>query len=266
MAYVAESSDRVARPLSRPHPSGARPPAVAGGRLPRHVAVIMDGNGRWALGRGLPRTAGHEAGVSAIVEAVDGALEIGLRQFSVFAFSTENWQRDAGEVACVLRVIRQLLLDNGETWCAQGIRIRWSGRRDRLTEPLAGTLREYEQRTSHNERMSLTVCVDYGSRDELVAAAAQLCEEVQAGTLSPADVTNAEFARRLFHPDLLDVDLVIRTSGEQRLSNFLLWQSAYAELFFTDVLWPDFDRQDLWRAIEGYSSRTRRFGAAREAR
>jgi len=265
MAYVGESGSRVARPLTEPHPSGARPPVVAAERLPRHVAVIMDGNGRWALGRGLPRSAGHEAGVSAIVEAVDGALEIGLRQISVFAFSTENWQRDPGEVECVLRVIRQLLLDHGESWFARGVRIRWSGRRDRLTEPLAGTLREYERRTRDNAGMSLTVCVDYGSRDELVAAAAQLCEEVRAGTLAPADVTDAEFGRRLFHPDLFDVDLVIRTSGEQRLSNFLLWQSAYAELFFTDVLWPDFDRRDLWRAIEGYASRTRRFGAARAA-
>jgi undecaprenyl diphosphate synthase len=234
-------------------------------QLPGHVAVIMDGNGRWAQGRGLPRTAGHRAGVRGILEVVDGSLEIGLGQITVFAFSTENWDRDPREVACVLDVIHRLLLDNGERWCGQGIRIRWSGRRDRLTEPLAGALRTYEELTRDNDQMTLTVCVDYGSRNELSSAAAKLCEEVLAGTLAPADVTDAVFGQRLFHPDLPDVDLLIRTSGEQRLSNFLLWQSAYAELFFTDVLWPDFDRRDLWCAVERYATRDRRFGAVREA-
>ncbi len=248
-----------------PHPSGACPPPIAAGRLPRHVAVIMDGNGRWAQRRGLSRTAGHRAGVRSIVDVVEGALEIGLRQISIFAFSTENWGRDPDEVACILEVIRHLLLDSGDGWHSQGVRIRWSGRRDRLTEPLAATLQAYEEQTAQNDTMTLTVCVDYGSRDELAAAASRLCEEVLAGTLVPAEVTALVFGQRLFQPDLPDVDLVIRTSGEQRLSNFLLWQCAYAELFFTEVLWPDFDRRDLWCAIEGYATRARRFGAIREA-
>jgi len=266
VTQVGASRKRQAgRRLPIPHPSGACAPAVAAGRLPRHVAVIMDGNGRWALRRGLPRTAGHLAGVRSIVDVVEGSLEIGLRQISIFAFSTENWGRDPVEVACVLEAIHRLLLDHGDGWCAQGVRIRWSGRRDRLSEPLADTLRAYEEKTRRNDTMTLTVCVDYGSRDELAGAAARLCEEVLAGTLMPADVTDQLFGQRLFHPDLPDVDLLIRTSGEQRLSNFLLWQCAYAELFFTDVLWPDFDRRDLWCAIEGYTARTRRFGAVREA-
>jgi undecaprenyl diphosphate synthase len=224
----------------------------------------MDGNGRWALRRGLARTDGHWAGVASILDVVDGSLEIGLKQISIFAFSTENWRRDPGEVECVMEVIHRLLLDHGEALHEKSVQIRWSGRRDRLTGPIARVLPEYEQRTQDNDRLVLTVCLDYGSRDELVAAA-RLCPEVRSGALDPADVTDEVFGRRLFQPDLADVDLVIRTSGEQRLSNFLLWQSAYAELYFTDVLWPDFDRLDLWSAIEGFAARTRRFGTVLEA-
>jgi undecaprenyl pyrophosphate synthase len=211
--------------------------------IPRHVAIIMDGNGRWAEARDLPRTAGHEAGERALFDVVEGALEAGVRYLSVYAFSTENWSRPPEEVEFLLNFNRILLRQRRDDLDARGVRIRRIGRRERVPE---GVLKEFdaaEAMTAGNTRMDLLVCFNYGGRAELEDAA-----------------TSGSIADNLYAPDVPDVDLLIRTSGEMRLSNFLLWQSAYAELYFTDALWPDFDRHSLFDALEDYAGRERRYG------
>ncbi|WP_228447513.1 polyprenyl diphosphate synthase [Streptomyces paludis] len=242
-----------------PCPGGA-PPAIPVGRLPGHVAVVLDGNGRWAAGRGLPRTEGHRAGAGAVLDTVDGALQLGLRHLSLFAFSTENWRRDEKEVGEVLRLIGAFVADHGERLDRQGVRVSWSGGRGRMGARLLGHLDAIAARTADNTRLELTIWLNYGARDELWRAARELARESVAGRVDPAEIDARTFARYLYRPDLPDVDLFIRTSGEQRLSNFLLWQSAYAELLFTETLWPDFGHRDLWAAAVAYSERDRRFG------
>jgi undecaprenyl diphosphate synthase len=213
-------------------------------RLPRHVAIIMDGNGRWAEQRGLQRSFGHEAGERALFDVVEGALEAGVRYLSVYAFSTENWNRPKGEVEFLLGFNRLLLRQRRDDMNERGVRIRRIGRADPVPQDVLDEFAAAEEVTKANERLDLLVHFNYGGRAELEDAAA-------AGSIP----------ENLYAPDLPDVDLLIRTSGEMRLSNFLLWQSAYAELYFTDTLWPDFDRHALWAAIEDYASRDRRFGA-----
>ncbi|MDP9232993.1 MAG: polyprenyl diphosphate synthase [Actinomycetota bacterium] len=213
------------------------------GRVPAHVAIIMDGNGRWAEQRGLPRTKGHEAGERALFDVVEGALEVGVRYLSIFAFSTENWARPDDEVEFLLAFDRSRLRMRRDDLKTRGIRIRRIGRRDGVPDDVLEEFDAAEQATSANSRLDLLVCFNYGGRAELEDAAA-------AGSL----------ADHLYAPDAPDVDLLIRTSGERRLSNFLLWQSAYAELYFTDTLWPDFKREGLFGAIKDYASRERRFG------
>ncbi|NUR26499.1 MAG: di-trans,poly-cis-decaprenylcistransferase [Catenulispora sp.] len=237
----------------------------ASGSSPRHVAVIMDGNGRWAERRGLPRGAGHQAGVLSLVEVVAAATDARLSHLTLFAFSTENWRREPEEVETVLEAIRQVARDNAHHWHRSRVRFRWTGRLDRLPAPVAGQLLDLQSLTASNDGMTLTLCVDYGARDELAAAAARLCRDVAAGRLDPEDVCVETLGARLDHPQTPDVDLVIRTSGEQRLSNFLLWQSAYAELWFTDVLWPDFGRHEFGVALAAFGRRDRRFGGAEPA-
>lgn len=237
----------------------ARPPS------PRHVAVIMDGNGRWAERRGLPRAAGHHAGVASLVEVVAGAVAAGLSHLTLFAFSTENWRRDRGEVRAVLEEIRQVACAKARDWHRDGVRFRWAGRLDRLPAPVSAQLQELQRLTAANDGLVLTLCVDYGARDELALAAARLCRDAAAGRLDPEDVCAEMLGACLDHPQTPDVDLVIRTSGEQRLSNFLLWQSAYAELWFTDVLWPDFGRREFVAALAAFGGRDRRFGSAESA-
>ncbi|MFJ2116069.1 MULTISPECIES: polyprenyl diphosphate synthase [unclassified Streptomyces] len=236
------------------------PPPIPEGRLPGHVAVVLDGNGRWATGRGLPRTEGHRAGVGAVLDTVDGALQLGLRHLSLFAFSTENWRRNPPEVAEVMRLIGVFVTEHGEWLDRQGVRVSWSGGRGRMATALLGRLDAIEARTSGNSRLEMTVWLNYGGRDELWQAARRLAADSAAGRIDPDLIDARTFAGYLYRPDLPDVDLFIRTSGEQRLSNFLLWQSAYAELLFTETLWPDFDRHDLWAAAVAYSRRDRRFG------
>ena len=211
--------------------------------VPRHVAVIMDGNGRWAEGRGLPRTQGHEAGERALFDVVEGALEAGIGYLSVYAFSTENWARPADEVGFLLNFNRVLLRKRREDLHARGVRIRRIGRREGLPQDVLDEFDAAERLTAADERMHLLVCFNYGGRTELEDAA-------RAGSIP----------ENLYAPDAPDVDLLIRTSGEKRLSNFLLWQSAYAELYFTDTLWPDFDRRSLFDALADYAARNRRFG------
>ncbi|HEX2239713.1 MAG TPA: polyprenyl diphosphate synthase [Actinomycetota bacterium] len=209
----------------------------------RHVAIIMDGNGRWAEQRNLPRTKGHEAGERALFDVVEGALEAGIRYLSVFAFSTENWSRPDEEVDFLLGFNRSLLRQRRDELHQRGVKIRRIGRVEPVPQDVLDEFADAEELTAANERLDLLVCFNYGGRAELEDAAA-------AGPI----------AQNLYAPDVPDVDLLIRTSGEMRLSNFLLWQSAYAELYFTETLWPDFDRHALFAALNDYAARERRFG------
>ena len=245
-----------------PHPSGIRPPQMPPGSVPRHVAIVMDGNGRWAKERGLPRTAGHEAGEAALFDVVHGALEIGVRWLSVYAFSTENWKRSPDEVKFLMGFNRETVRQRRDEVHSLGIRMRWAGRRPRLWKSVIEEIEVAEQMTRNNDRMNLVMCINYGGRAEIADAARSLAELVRAGRLDPKDIDEDLFASQLDEPDMPDVDLFLRSSGEQRTSNFLLWQSAYAELVFIDTLWPDVDRRHLWWAIEEYARRDRRYGGA----
>jgi undecaprenyl diphosphate synthase len=249
------------RPPS-PHPSGATPPPVPAELVPRHVAIVMDGNGRWAKERGLPRTAGHEAGESALFDVVEGAIELGVRWVSAYAFSTENWKRSPDEVRFLMGFNRDVIRRRRDEMHELGVRVRWAGRRARLWRSVVRELEEAEELTRGNDVCTLTMCVNYGGRAEIADAARALALDVAAGRLDPARVDERVLTRYLDEPDMPDVDLFLRTSGEQRTSNFLLWQSAYAEMVFVPELWPDVDRRVLWRACEDYARRDRRYGGA----
>ncbi len=249
------------RPPS-PHPSGAVAPAVPRELVPRHVAIVMDGNGRWAKDRGLPRTAGHEAGESSLFDVVEGAIELGVGWVSAYAFSTENWKRSPDEVRFLMGFNRDVIRRRRDEMHALGVRVRWAGRRPRLWRSVVRELEEAEELTKDNDVCTLTMCVNYGGRAEIADAARALAYDVAAGRLDPARVDERVLARYLDEPEMPDVDLFLRTSGEQRTSNFLLWQSAYAELVFLDTLWPDVDRRHLWQAVEQYAARDRRYGGA----
>ncbi|MFD1859778.1 isoprenyl transferase [Aeromicrobium camelliae] len=246
----------------RPHPSGARPPHLAPDQVPAHVAIVMDGNGRWAKQRGLPRTAGHEMGEAALFDVVEGAIEIGVKAVSAYAFSTENWKRSPDEVRFLMGFNRDVIRRRRDEMHELGVRVRWAGRRPRLWRSVIRELEIAEEMTRHNTVMTLTMCVNYGGRAEIADAAAALARDVKAGRVDPDRITETTFARYLDEPWMPDVDLFWRTSGEQRTSNFLLWQSAYAEMVFSDIAWPDVDRRALWAAVEEYAARQRRFGSA----
>lgn len=252
----------VSWPDPPPHPSGARPPAIPANLVPRHVAIVMDGNGRWANRRGLPRTEGHRAGEAALMDVLFGAMELGVQVVSAYAFSTENWRRSPEEVRFLMGFNKDVIRRRRNELGQYGVRIRWAGRRPRLWRSVISQLEDAEQFTSTNDRLTLQFCVNYGGRAEVVDAARRIAELAAAGNLDPAKLDEKTFAKYLDEPGLPDVDLFLRTSGEQRTSNFLLWQSAYAELMFFDTPWPDFDRRHLWAACESYASRDRRFGAA----
>ncbi|MGH3320599.1 MAG: isoprenyl transferase [Streptosporangiaceae bacterium] len=252
---------RPVRPPS-PHPSGARPPDIPGDLLPRHVAIVMDGNGRWAKARGLPRTEGHRQGESSLYDVVEGAIELGVKYVSAYAFSTENWRRSPDEVRFLMGFNRDVIRRRRDDMHAMGVRVRWAGRRPRLWRSVIRELEKAEALTRDNDVLTLTMCVNYGGRAEILDAVTAIAHDAAAGRLRTDKITERTFARYLDEPDLPDVDLFVRSSGEQRISNFLLWQSAYAEMVFIDTLWPDFDRIDLWRACEIYASRDRRYGGA----
>jgi len=245
-----------------PHPSGATPPSLPPEHIPKHVAIVMDGNGRWAKARGLPRTAGHERGEAVLIEVVAGAIEAGVTHVSAYAFSTENWRRSPDEVRFLLGFSRDVIRARRELLHSWGVRIRWAGRRPRLWKSVIKELETSERLTKHNKVLTLTMCINYGGRAEIADAARAIAEEAVAGRIDPAHVTERTVAAHLDEPDLPDVDLFIRTSGEMRTSNFLPWQAAYAEYVFLDEYWPDIDRRHLWRAIEEYARRSRRFGGA----
>jgi len=252
---------RAVRPPT-PHPSGARPPAVPRNLVPRHVAVVMDGNGRWAAQRGLPRTAGHEQGEHSLCDVGEGAIEVGGKAIAASAFSTENWTRSAEEVRFLMGFNRDVIRRRRDEMHALGVRVRWAGRAPRLWRSVIKELQVAEQMTAGNEVLTLTMCVNYGGRSEIADAARSIARDVAAGRLKADRVDEKVFARHLYVPELPAADLVWRTSGEQRLSNFMLWQAAYSEMVFTDVFWPDVDRRHLWAAIETYARRNRRYGGA----
>jgi len=235
-------------------------------RIPRHVAVVMDGNGRWARQRGLKRTQGHEAGEDALFEAVEGALELGIGYLTVYAFSTENWRRPIDEVRFLMNFNESILLRRRQELHERGVRIRFSGRRGgRVPSRVLRRMDESEELTRKNRKMTLVIALNYGGRAELADAARSIAREVAEGRLDPDKVDEKSLARHLYLPDVPDPDLLIRTSGEYRLSNYLLWQLAYAELYFTDVLWPDFKRDHLYEAVKAYQTRDRRFGGLNDA-
>ncbi len=254
-------SARTFRP-PKPHPSGTAPPFIPSDLVPRHVALVMDGNGRWATEQGLPRTRGHEAGEDALFDCVEGAIELGIGWLSAYAFSTENWKRSPEEVAFLMRFTEGVMRRRLDDMDALGVRVRWAGRRPRLWRAVIKRLEEAERRTAGNDRLTLCMCVNYGGRAEIADAARAIADDVATGRIGPKNVNEKLLARYLDEPEMPDVDLFIRTSGEQRISNFLLWQSAYAELMFTDTRWPEFDRLQLWEACVAYAQRERRFGSA----
>jgi len=227
---------------------------------PWHTAIIMDGNGRWAKARGRPRSFGHKRGVETVRGIVEDAGELGVRYLTLFSFSTENWSRPADEVGALFELLKHYVEADLEGLARRGVRIRIIGRRDNLGPDLIAIIDRAEARTRDNTDFHLTIAFNYGGRDELLRTCQEIAREAAAGRLDPAKLDEAALATHLDTDGLPDVDLLIRTSGEQRISNFLLWQAAYAELVFQDVLWPDFSRQDLARAIDLYRQRSRRYG------
>ena len=231
------------------------------GAVPEHVAIVMDGNGRWANARGLTRVEGHRAGEAALMDVIEGAIQAGVKYLTVFAFSTENWKRSPDEVKFLMNYNREVLRRRRDQLDGWNVRIKWAGRRPKLWPTVIDELLVAEKQTAKNKGLTFTMCVNYGSRIEIVDAINQIVEDSKSGKLAGA-ITEKKMQKYLLTKDLPDVDLFIRSSGETRISNFLLWQSAYAEFVFLDVLWPDFSRKDLWAAIEQYSKRNRRFGGA----
>jgi undecaprenyl diphosphate synthase len=229
--------------------------------LPRHVAIIMDGNGRWARKRLLPREAGHVAGVGAVRETVRAASDIGLQNLTLFAFSSENWKRPKTEVGALMGLFRAYFRSDMDELVARGVRVRIIGHRGRVASDIGGMIEDAETRTLNNKGLNLTFAFDYGAQEEIASTARELARAARDGRLDPETITPELFAARLFTSALPEPDLIIRTSGERRLSNFLLWQSAYAELLFLDTLWPDFGRAALTEALECFAQRERRFGA-----
>lgn len=248
-----------------PHPAGFVMPTIDRKFIPEHVGIVMDGNGRWANQRGLPRTEGHRAGELALLDIMAGAVEMGIKYVSVYAFSTENWKRSPDEVAFLMGFSRDVLRRQRDTLDSWGVRVRWNGRTPRLWKSVITELKAAEELTKANNRTNLIMCVNYGGRAEITDAIQQIATKTAAGTLKPKAINEKTVAQHLRLPDVPDVDLFLRTSGEQRLSNFLLWQSAYAELLFIDTLWPDVNRKTLWDAVETYAQRDRRYGGAIDA-
>jgi undecaprenyl diphosphate synthase len=230
---------------------------VEPGEAPRSVAIILDGNGRWAEARGLPVEAGHREGTRALRRTVEAAIDLGIESLTVYAFSTENWLRPPAEVDSLMEIFRETIDRELPDLAEQGVRTRFIGRRDRAPEELRGRMADLEHETAGRDRLQLWIAFDYGGRAEIVEAARRLV----ADGIPAEDVDEAALAERLYAPELGEIDLLIRASGELRLSNFLLWELAYAELVFTDTLWPDFDVDDLRAAVDAYAARQRRFGA-----
>ncbi|HSQ21932.1 MAG TPA: isoprenyl transferase [Coriobacteriia bacterium] len=247
-AFFKSRADREL--LSRLEPSA----------VPRHVAIIMDGNGRWAAKRGLPRVAGHRAGAGAIKESIAASIELGVRYLTIYSFSSENWRRPADEVGALMGLFVEVLSRELENLQRQCVRVRVIGSEEGMPERTMKAFRDTEAATADNDVLTLVVALNYGGRQEIATAMRRIAAEVADGDLAPGDIDDATIASHLYTHDIPDPDLVIRTSGELRVSNFLLWQIAYSELWVTAVLWPEFRRGDLLRAIVDYQRRSRRFG------
>ena len=230
--------------------------------VPAHLAIVMDGNGRWAKERGLARTAGHEAGEKVLFDLVEAAIGFGVKELSAYAFSTENWKRTPEEVKFLMGYSRDVLRNRRDRLNEMGVKVQWIGRPQRLWKSVIDELEEAEELTKKNKVLTLNMCVNYGGRAELVDAATELARDVKRGKIKPNSITEKTIEKYLYSPKMRDVDMFLRSSGEQRTSNFLPWQSTYAEFVFMDVLWPDMTPALLWKAIEEYSSRDRRFGKA----
>ncbi len=230
------------------------------GAIPRHIAIIMDGNGRWARERNLPRPLGHRSGMKAVREVVEGAIEAGVEVLSLFAFSQENWQRPALEIRALMSLLEEYIAREAEELAQQGVRVQVLGDLARLTPAAATAAARLIDATAHNDRLVLNLFISYGSRGEIVRAAQLLAKDVRAGRMRAEEIDEDAVAERLYTVGIPDPDLLIRTSGEQRISNFMLWQVAYAELYMSPVLWPNFRRQELFEAILDFQSRDRRFG------
>lgn len=244
------------------HRAGVSAPTFPPGMIPAHVAIVMDGNGRWATARGLPRTAGHEAGEAALFDVIEGAIEIGIKEISAFAFSTENWRRSPEEVKFLMGFNRDVIRRRRDEMNELGVRVRWVGRPKKLWKSVIKELEVAEQLTAENKVLTLNMCVNYGGRAEIVDAAIAMARDVEGGKIDLDSINEKVFKSYLDEPEMRDVDLFLRFSGEMRTSNFLPWQSVYAEMIFMDTLWPDVDRRALWRAVEEYGRRNRRFGSA----
>ncbi len=236
--------------------------AAAPRALPRHIAIIMDGNGRWAKARGLPRIVGHRSGAEAVRRTVTAAAELGISYLTLFGFSSENWKRPSAEVRDLMVLLRHYLRGEIAELQCNGVRLKVIGQLARLAPDIVGMIAHAETLTRENSKITLTIALSYGGRAEIVAAVQAIAAEVARGSLAAEDVDEDCLARHLFTADIPDPDLLIRTSGEQRISNFLLWQCAYSELVFTKTLWPDFSRNDLEQAIDEYCGRERRYGAS----
>lgn len=231
--------------------------------VPKHIAIVMDGNGRWAQDRGLPRTEGYKRGEGVLLSLVEECLELGVDYLSAYAFSTENWRRSAEEVRFLMGFNRDVLRRQRDYLDSLGVRIRWVGRRPRLWRSVIAELEKAERQTATNSKMTLAMCVNYGGRAEIVDAARAIADDVARGALKPRQISEARFADYLDEPDMPDVDLFLRPSGEQRTSNFLPWQSTYAEMVYQDVLFPDYTPNDLRAAVLEFAKRDRRFGGVK---
>ena len=240
----------------------SKPPKISPNLLPKHVAVVMDGNGRWAQAQKLPRTSGHEAGEAALMDVVHGALALGIPWLSAYAFSTENWKRSPEEVKFLMGFNRDVIRRRRDELNELGVRVHWIGRRKRLWKTVIDELDTAVELTKRNTKLNLVMCVNYGGQAEVVDATKEIAQLVKSKKLDPEQINEKTIQSHLYQPKIPDVDLFIRTSGEQRTSNFLLWQAAYAELVFDETLWPDFNRENLWNAVVEYSNRNRRFGKA----
>ncbi len=234
---------------------------ISPSHIPQHVAIIMDGNGRWAKARGLPRSLGHKAGIDAVKRTLDAARDYGVKIITLYSFSTENWRRPAEEVGELMQLLRFYLQAELAKLHQQGVRLRVIGQRELLPTDIRTQIAEAEQLTAANQAFTLVIALSYGAQQEITQAAQKLAQAVQQGQLTPEQISERLFAQALYTADIPPPDLLIRTSGEQRLSNFLLWQLAYAELYFTPTYWPDFGSKDFAAALADYAQRERRYGA-----
>lgn len=233
-------------------------------KIPQHIAIILDGNGRWAKSKGMPRNYGHTVGAKNVETVCKAAHDLGVKYLTMYAFSTENWNRPENEVNALMKLLESYLKNCTRTADRNNMRVRVIGDTSRLSEKFQNQIRELEQASAHNDGLNLQIAINYGSRDEMVRAMRRMCADVRDGKRQPEEIGEEIFSEYLDTAQIPDPDLLIRTSGEQRLSNFLMWQLAYSEFYFTDVPWPDFKKEELEKAIEAYNKRDRRFGGLAE--